>query len=289
MIKNKEQLLSILNFFIFDIRETVNGELKKAIYIETDLQNKVNGTHGNSQELYSKQLYYANRRTEELNTLHTSPFFAKVIYSSNGENKEIYISKYELVDSNIVSWTAPVAELRFEDLGLSKIYLPDKKIAEINLKQKDNYVINQEKVIYYSQESEHNGVEIIHEDFFANLKTEFGLSEIISKIEKEQYKIIQSEHSKPLIISGPAGSGKTTICLHRVAYLLQRPETSNLYTGQNMLMLVQDKSTKSYFSSILPAFAAHQPNGAGTTGISRRYTHKASSFSRRLSSDSSCM
>ena len=93
MIKNKEQLLSILKSFILDIRETVNGELKKAIYIETDLQNKVNGTHGNSQELYSKQLYYANRRTEELNTLHTSPFFAKVIYSSNGENKEIYISK----------------------------------------------------------------------------------------------------------------------------------------------------------------------------------------------------
>ena len=252
MIKNKEQLLSLLESFILDIREKLNVELKNAIYVETDLQNKVNGTHGNSQELYSKQLHYASRRTEELNTLSISPFFAKVIYGLNGEKKEIYISKYELADSNIVSWTAPVAELRFEDLGLSKIHLPDKKISEINLKQKDNYVINQEKVIYYSQESEHSGVEIIYEDFFANLKTEFGLSEIISKIEKEQYKIIQSEPAVPLIISGPAGSGKTTICLHRVAYLLQRPETSNMYASQNMLMLVQDKSTKSYFSSILP-------------------------------------
>ena len=82
MIKNKEQLLSLLESFIFDIREKLNVELKNAIYVETDLQNKVNGTHGNSQELYSKQLHYASRRTEELNTLSISPFFAKVIYAN---------------------------------------------------------------------------------------------------------------------------------------------------------------------------------------------------------------
>ncbi len=254
-MERKELLLNNLKGTISSVREYIDTELGNLLEAEKNLITHVRKAFNIEQEIAAQQLIYTRRRIEELVALKRSPFFAKVVYLFDTHKKEVYISKYEFsVDtvSNVVSWTVPVAELRFEELGKTNLYLPEKIIKEVDLLEKDSYVIGEDKVVYYSQETKVLGVEIIYEDFLSTVKSEFGLSEIISKIEKEQYKIIQSNPKGSLIISGPAGSGKTTICLHRVAYLIQRPETSALYSGKKLLMLVQDASTKDYFSSILP-------------------------------------
>jgi DNA helicase IV len=254
-MERKELLLNNLKDCLISVRTGIDGELVSLVEEEKNLLVQVRRAFNIDQEIAAQQLVYTRRRIEELTTLKSSPFFAKVTYLFDSNKKEVYISKYEfsVADvNNISSWTSPVSELRFEDLGKATLHLPEKKIKGVDLIQKDSYVIGQDKVVYYSQETAELGVEIIYEDFLSTVKSEFGLSEIISKIEKEQYKIIQSKPKGSLIISGPAGSGKTTICLHRVAYLLQRPETSELYDGKKLLMLVQDASTKDYFSSILP-------------------------------------
>lgn len=251
----KELLLDNLKSSLASVRVGIDGELETLAEAEKNLIILVRKASTIDQEIAAQQLAYTRRRIEELTTLKKSPFFAKVTYTFDTDTKEVYISKYEFSVAgvnNISSWTAPVAELRFEDLGAATLQLPKNTAKEVELLQKDSYVIGEDKVVYYSQETVDLGVEIIYEDFLSNVKSEFGLSEIISKIEKEQYKIIQSDPKGSLIISGPAGSGKTTICLHRVAYLIQKPETSQLYNGKNLLMLVQDKSTQDYFASILP-------------------------------------
>lgn len=248
----KDELVCSLRSHIDDIRSLILAELERLKSREEELLTQVRRSFSMEQEMAAQQLTYCRRRIDELSSLSHSPFFAKVVYTSDREIKNVYISKYEFIGSDISSWTTPIAELRFESLGDNIISLPGNIAKNINLNQKDNYVINDDKIIYYSQETPDAGVEIIYEDFLSNIKSEYGLSEIISKIEKEQYKIIQSKYNIPLIVSGPAGSGKTTICLHRISYLLQTPETADKYAGENMLMLVQDKSTKEYFSSILP-------------------------------------
>ncbi len=238
-------------------------EIDRVLNEEKDLSEKYKKLYGSDQEVVMQQWVYAKKRLEELKHLSDSPFFAKVVYEDEEGKKESYISKYSYASDGVISWTVPVSTLRFEELGECEISLPKDKIKKVNLNQKDNYVLSNEKVIYYSQEDVVNGVNIIYEDFLNSVKGEYGLSEIVSKIEKEQYKIIQSNAKVPLIISGPAGSGKTTICLHRVAYLLQTPETSGMYTNGNMIMFAQDKSTKEYFSSILPKLGI--PNMTVTT------------------------
>ncbi len=254
---SKQLLLSSLESNIAEMREAVSAELEKTIEDENHLFVQVRRAQSIDQEIASQQYIYAQRRVKELESLKKSPFFAKVVYVYEDEVRETYISKYEFANSRVASWIAPISELRYEDLGTATVKIFDQynKIINTNiveLTQKDSYVIGEDKVIYYSQETVGAGVEIIYEDFLNSIKSEYGLSEIVSKIEKEQFKIIQSDAKTPLIISGPAGSGKTTICLHRVAYLLQTPETADMYAGEKMLMLVQDRSTKDYFASILP-------------------------------------
>lgn len=250
--EHKNLLTENLKSKVFEIRGSILEEIETLLEEEKKISVLYKKSYSAEQETLMQQWIYIKKRIEQLTQLKQSPFFAKVVYSSDEKINEVYISKFEYSGEGVSSWVAPIAELRFEDLGECEVDIPDRDIKKVNLNQKDSYVIADEKIIYYSQEDIKDGVQIIYEDFLSNIKSEYGLSEIVSKIEKEQYKIIQADPKVPLIISGPAGSGKTTICLHRVAYLLQTPETSDMYTAKNMIMFVQDKSTKDYFSSILP-------------------------------------
>lgn len=248
----KNHLVENVRSKVFEIQDSILNEIEILQEEEKKLSLLYKKSYSAQQDSIMQQWMYTKKRIEQLAYLKQSPFFAKVIYKDGEKVSEVYISKFEYSGKGVSSWVAPVAELRFEELGDCEIALHDKKTKKVKLEQKDSYVISEEKIIYYSQEDKKSGIQIIFEDFLSTIKSEYGLSEIVSKIEKEQYKIIQSDPRYQLIISGPAGSGKTTICLHRVAYLLQTPETSDVYAGRNMIMFVQDKSTKDYFSSILP-------------------------------------
>jgi DNA helicase IV len=91
----------------------------------------------------------------------------------------------------------------------------------------------------------------VHQEYFS-AKRGFMLPEIVSQMEKAQDRIIRAAHKNPLVISGPAGSGKTTLALHRVAYLLQAPLTTDLYLNSHITVFVQDQRSKEYFSHLLP-------------------------------------
>jgi DNA helicase IV len=113
------------------------------------------------------------------------------------------------------------------------------------------------KLLFFSTESTTHSRELIYQEHFTRQKQGFILPEVVEQMEKAQDQVVRAHYRGPFVISGPAGSGKTTLALHRVAYLAQSPETAEYFTPETVLVLVQDKGTKDYFSHLLPELGIH--------------------------------
>jgi len=187
-----------------------------------------------------------------LKQLYPSPYFTRCEFEINGENKIMYFAKFSFSDEKIYSWITPAATLRFENPGTASYTRPDGQIQSGILHSKDQCMIVDGRLIFLSTESTTNPRELIYQENFTRQKSGFILPEVVEQMEKAQDQIVRAPYRGPFLISGPAGSGKTTMALHRVAYLMQSPETAELFTPEAILVLVQDTSTKEYFSHLLP-------------------------------------
>ena len=83
-----------------------------------------------------------------------------------------------------------------------------------------------------------------------NENSDARLKNIVATIQKEQNEIIRANMFKPLIIQGVAGSGKTTVALHRIAYLVYTYEKS--FKPEDFLIIGPNKFFLSYISDVLP-------------------------------------
>ncbi len=116
------------------------------------------------------------------------------------------------------------------------------------------------KVLFFSTEEQGNPRELVYQEHFTQQKSEFILPEIVAQMEKAQDQVIRASHRGSLLIAGPAGSGKTTLALHRVAYLTQAPDTAPFFPDESIIVFVQDNGTKEYFSHLLPKLGINSVN-----------------------------
>lgn len=197
---------------------------------------------------------FHTKRSGELSHLQGSPYFVRcdVIYDQEEETHSLYFGKFGFRDESIYSWIAPASSMRFEDPGAIGYRLPDGRVQKAQLLRKDQYMIINGQLKFLSTESTEKSRQLIFQEYFSNRKASFALPEIVAQMEKAQDQVIRAHHVGPFLISGPAGSGKTTLALHRVAYLTQSPDLSEKYPSRSIIVFVQDNGTKKYFSELLP-------------------------------------
>ena len=196
----------------------------------------------------------AHKRISELTHLENSPYFMKCeIVDEEGKNKNYFFAKHEFSEESIYSWVAPVSAIRFENPGKVSYKVPNGTMRTITINQKETYMIVDGKIVLFALETKDKPRELIYQEHFTKQKSEFILPEIVAQMEKAQDEVIRANHKGGLVISGPAGSGKTTLALHRVAYLTQVPDTALLYPPDSIMVMVQDNGTKDYFSTLLPS------------------------------------
>ncbi len=194
-------------------------------------------------------------KVKNLYTARGKPYFARVDYKENDSDRKekLYIGKMSLSRDEdqeivIVDWRAPIANLYYEGrLGQSSYECPDGTI-EGDLLLKRQFSINNGNL------DEIFDIDITTNDEF--LQTYLGanaenrLKEIVSTIQEEQNKIVRAPMWKPLIVQGVAGSGKTTIALHRIAYLIYTFEKS--FDPENFMIIAPNRLFLNYISEVLP-------------------------------------
>ena len=253
-MKNKEKLLKQLKSHIDFVRNKIQEKLEMVKVIANQNLKELGKMSPEDQKVYMSLRGNAHKRFAELTHLESSPYFMKCeIIDEIGKNKDYFFAKHEFSEQSIYSWIAPVSAIRFNDPGKASYKLPNGETRTITIKQKETYMIIDGKVLLFSLETKDKARELIYQEHFTKQKSEFILPEIVAQMEKAQDQVVRASYKGPLVISGPAGSGKTTLALHRVAYLAQVPDTAILYPPESIIVFVQDNGTKEYFSKLLPS------------------------------------
>ncbi len=251
---NKEHLLQKLKDHIHYIREKISAGRKSVEENNTKTYLEVKRLSREDQVVYWSIKAQSDKRLEELALLYGTPYFMKCTlkFDEYKEPKEYYFAKFQLSEESIYSWVAPVAAIRFEQPGDVAYKLPNRKMRTAKLLHKEQYMIIDGHPVFFALESLDTQRQLIHQEHFSTRKSGFMLPEIVAQMEKAQDQVIRAHHKGSLVIAGPAGSGKTTLAFHRVAYLVQAPDTSAIYNERSIIIFVQDNGTKEYFSHLLP-------------------------------------
>ncbi len=262
MKMSKEKLLEGLKKHISHVQEKIRSSLGVTEEQANMSAKEISRLRPEDQWVAMQIKGNAIQRVEELNRLLGSPYFTKceVVLSRTGEKKTYYFAKHYFGDESIYSWFSPVSTIRFESPGEVSYKLPNGEMQTLEILSKDQYMILDGKVLFYATEEQGSPRELIYQEHFTQQKSEFILPEIVAQMEKAQDQVIRAHHKGPLLIAGPAGSGKTTLALHRVAYLTQAPDTAPTFPDQSIIVFVQDNGTKEYFSHLLPGLGINDVN-----------------------------
>ena len=187
--------------------------------------------------------------------LMDSPYFGRVdfIYEGEDEPEIFYIGIGSFSPKKggvplIYDWRAPVSSLFYDyDSGEASYEAPGGEMCGV-ITSKWQYKIRKGKLVYAFESDVKIDDEVLREELSASGDTK--LKNIIRTIQKEQNEIIRNTKDRVLVIQGVAGSGKTSVALHRIAYLLYH-DRINLHS-ENVLILSPNSVFSDYISHVLP-------------------------------------
>lgn len=196
---------------------------------------------------------FAVETVERLTKLMDSPYFARIDFIREEETQAVkyYIGRFSFSHEKkiiIFDWRAPVSSMFYDcELGDAGYNAP-RGYIEGKLVKKRQFKIKGGEMEYALESSLNVQDDILQQELSHN--SDEKMKSIISTIQKEQNEIIRNEKTNILIIQGVAGSGKTSIALHRIAFLLYR--FKKRLKAQNVMILSPNKVFGNYISNVLP-------------------------------------
>src|SRR5688572_27421309 len=192
-------------------------------------------------------------RKRKLLKLGESPYFGRIDFITNNERTAVYIGIYSFSDETlranlIYDWRAPISSMFYDfELGEAFYKTPSGNVVgEIELKRQ--YRIRQGRMEFMIE----NAVSI-HDDVLQkelSKSSDDKMKNIVATIQRDQNAVIRNETSRVMIIQGVAGSGKTSIALHRIAFLLYR--FRDTIAAKDILIISPNKVFADYISNVLP-------------------------------------
>lgn len=209
-----------------------------------------------------------DEKLEILKRHSAEPYFAKLVFQDNSDGAKFngYIGRLSIgevgspTDEKIVDWRAPISDLYYNGRIGRTSYTANGNEFDVNLELKRQIDIKEDEVrsIYDFEES------ISSDEFLKPYLTQSAdnrLKNIVATIQEEQNRIIRLPIFKNCIVQGVAGSGKTTVALHRLSYLMYNFKKS--VNPEEFLIISPNEIFMSYISSILVDLDADRSNSYG--------------------------
>ena len=184
------------------------------------------------------------------------PYFGRIDFLEKKENSKvmpIYIGIHTFYDPEsratlIHDWRAPVSSMFYDhELGEAGYRSPSGEIKGV-ISLKRQYRIRGGKMEFMIESALTVHDDILQKELSSNADDK--MKNIVATIQREQNRIIRNEDIRTLIIQGVAGSGKTSIALHRIAYLLYTFRDS--ISSKDILIVSPNKVFSDYISNVLP-------------------------------------
>lgn len=255
-----EETLKILNNEILNylskrknITDYIVDYRKKVIEEYRDDEDKVIEYFDHENYVKEEAFKTIDKRLKEFTILKDSPYFGKITFTEEDEGaEEFYIGRFGLTpedsyDPVIVDWRAPVASLFYKGtLGATTYDCPNGAV-NANLLGRRQLIVKKGELKGLFDSAIDVKDDILQMVLTSNSSEK--LKDIVMTIQEEQDEIIRAPKDKVVVVNGVAGSGKTTIALHRVSYLLYNFRKQ---FGDKVLILGPNDIFMDYIGQVLP-------------------------------------
>lgn len=233
--------------------EEILKEYKEYIEDTTLEMNNIFKLYQDKEEALKKK----NLLEKKINVLKKNiekPYFARIDFKNEEENITdiCYIGKVGIINYDnkivIVDWRAPISSLYYDSNVGKAIYKVEDDMVDGELLLKRQYNIESQVLLSFNDVDTVSNDELLKP--YLGVSADARLKNIVSTIQSEQNEIIRSDIHKNLIIQGVAGSGKTTVALHRIAYLVYNYKDT--ISNNQYMVIGPNKFFINYISSVLP-------------------------------------
>ncbi|SFQ45597.1 DNA helicase-2 / ATP-dependent DNA helicase PcrA [Lachnospiraceae bacterium XBB1006] len=183
------------------------------------------------------------------------PYFGRIVFSDPdvGDEESYYIGRVGIAEGTsepvVIDWRAPIASVYYDGaLGRVSYEVNDNGARELDLKRKRTYEIKDDTLITYYDSDVVATDELLTKYLSQNKKAVLG--EIIATIQQEQNAIIRKSPRLNVIVQGVAGSGKTTVAMHRISYILYNYEEE--FRPEDFYIIGSNRILLNYITSVLP-------------------------------------
>ena len=194
-------------------------------------------------------------KLEKYKRIIDKPYFGRFDFTEEGEETEkIYVGHQNVMKDGsyevmVYDWRAPIASMFYRnEIGKAGYLAPCGDIeGEISLKRQ--YEIEKGELKYFFDSSVAITDELLQQALGHNAS--HYMKDIVETIQKEQDLAIRDKGNDLLIVQGVAGSGKTSIAMHRIAFLLYERMNEGL-TSDNIMIISPNRLFGEYVSTVLP-------------------------------------
>ncbi len=221
---------------------------------KADLDHVEKASARQSIELMASIVEHGVLQRMRLSKLLQSPYFGRIdVAAEHDEVRPTYIGIHSFSEPDaeatlIHDWRAPVSSMFYEfELGDAHYDAPEGR-TECSLVRKRQYRIEHRELKFMLETSLNIQDDILQEEL--SRASDEKMRNIVATIQRDQNAVIRNDRSHTLIIQGAAGSGKTSIALHRIAFLLYKYKDS--IRSDQVLIVSPNKVFAHYISQVLP-------------------------------------